>query len=59
MDNSYQIMTIDNKSILVKGTDISKLEKPKDHKYQESGVNPEIPSEINIKGTPFDLDQDK
>lgn len=59
MNNSYQIMTVDNKSIPVKGKEIEKLEKPKDNMYQDSGVNPENQSEINIKDTPFDLNQDK
>jgi len=52
-------MTVDNRSIPVKGKDIEKLEKPKDSMYQDSGVNPENQSEINIKDTPFDLNQDK
>jgi hypothetical protein len=58
MNNEFQIMLTDNKSTKVKGTEIEKLEKPKDSEYQESGVNPELQSEINIKNTPFDLDSD-
>jgi hypothetical protein len=59
MDREYQIMTSDNRAIPVKAIDIKEVEKPKDDKYQESGVNPENKSEVNIKGTPFDLDPDK
>lgn len=56
ISNRVQVITIDNKPITIKITDIEKLEKPKENLYQISGVNPEIPSEINIKDTPFDLD---
>lgn len=56
---SYQVMTSDNRSVRVKADDIDKLEKPKDHKYQESGVNKDTQSELMIKDTPFDVDQDK
>lgn len=59
MNRKVQIMTSDNKPIVADITDIDKAEKSKYHKYQDSGVNPDIQSEINIKDTPFDLDRDK
>lgn len=59
VNNEYQIMTIDNKNIKVNGTDIEKLEKPKDRDYQEAGVDPEDHTKLNIKNTPFDLENDK
>ena len=59
INNLYQLMTLDNKSISVKGTEIKKLEKPKHKDYQPSGVDPEDQTQLNIKDTPFDLDQEK
>lgn len=56
---SYQVMTSDNRSVRVKADDIEKTEKPKDYSYQESGVNKDTQSELMIKDTPFDVDQDK
>ena len=55
----YQLMTADNKMIRVKGSDIEKLEKPKDTDYQLSGVSQSDDKKIAIQDTPFDLDQDK
>ena len=52
-------MTSDNRSVRVKADDIEKTEKPKDYSYQESGVNKDAQSELMIKDTPFDVDQDK
>lgn len=59
VNRTFLIMTASNHTINVKGTEIDKAEKPKDHAYQVSGVNPEIKSEVNIKDTPFDLNLDK
>jgi hypothetical protein len=56
---SYQVMTSDHKSIRVKGSDISRIEKKKDTDYQESGVSKDNDKELAIKETPFDLDQEK
>lgn len=52
-------MTLDNKSISVRGTEIKKLEKPKNQDYQPSGIDPEDQTQLNIKDTPFDLDPEK
>ena len=56
---SYQVMTSDNRSVRVNSDEIEKIEKPRDHNYQESGVNKDAQSELMIKDTPFNLDQDK
>lgn len=55
----YQLMTADNKMLRVKGSDIEKLEKPKDTDYQLSGVSQSDDKKLAIQDTPFDLDQDK
>jgi hypothetical protein len=55
----YQLMTADNKMLRVKGSDIEKLEKPKDTDYQPSGVSQSDDKKLAIQDTPFDLDQDK
>jgi hypothetical protein len=52
-------MTADNKMLRVKGSDIEKLEKPKDTDYQPSGVSQSDNKKLAIQDTPFDLDQDK
>jgi hypothetical protein len=56
---SYQVMTSNNRSVRVKADEIESLEKPKDSKYQQSGINKYAQTELMIKDTPFDLDQDK
>lgn len=56
---SYQVMTSNNRSVRVKADEIESLEKPKDSKYQQSGINKDAQTELMIKDTPFDLDQDK
>jgi len=56
---SYQVMTSDNKSVRVKADEIEKTDKPKDSKYQKSGINKDVQTELMIKDTPFNVDQDK
>jgi hypothetical protein len=59
IDGSYQVMTADNKNLRLKADDIEKISPNKDSKYQMSGPDQENPSDLSIKDTPFDLDQDK
>lgn len=59
INGTYQVITADNRSVKVKAADIDKLEKPKDDQYQTSGPKSDNETELTIKDTPFNVDQDK